>query len=591
MSKQNQQSHTETGIYDEPIIAGIATDVLYYERYKTTRVVLDGRYLSFVKEHVNKFFIGSRLALTGEWKDSQKHGRYFLASTYRLMDRDVKKRRNIPYLKRLFGRKECTDKMVQTAERLEAILRPLLDMGKKSLARKIAMSVKPEQALDVRDNPYRLYFRKIIDFNMAEILSLREFDIKPVGDPEHPDRISAAVHEVLCEAYESGKSCVDITELKNLVKDKIDVGIDMSTLSGLRKNVAVIEYDKVYLPKIFYPRKKALEYLSENSETDLMSYRNKEINDLLGHRFSILTGAAGTGKTTILKSIAKLYDGDVAITALTGKAASLFGDDAMTLHRFLGYGYKGFSVTELKQDLVIVDEASMLDWHATHALFKAAKGRVILSGDKNQLPPVKGGSVFAELLEVLPAVTLEKVHRFIGGQNNVFYYKRENNRQLIGSVINLSKRLQENGMDFQVITPVKGDMVGTFKLNDILQKYLNPEGRKVFGKFRVGDRVIVTKNCYRKEVPAFNGQVGHIVDRDRERNQSIYVRLSNGHTLPFYENEIDLAYCLTVHKAQGSQFDQVIFIAPEGKYEEFMDEKMVYTGTTRGIEKTYVFKV
>jgi len=580
-------------IYEEPILTGIVTDLLHYDKYSTTRLVLDDRYLAFVKELIDRLLIGSRLSLTGEWKNSRRYGQYFSAHTYRLIDRDQKKKRNIPYLTRLFGHKEYPDKCIQSAERLEPILRPLLDMKKKNLARKIAMLVKPQHALDVRDNPYLLYFRKIIDFNMAEILSLREFNIKPVGDLDHPDRIRAAVREVLNEAYESGSSCLDLAELQKAVRDKIDIDLDLTSIDDLtKKKVAVVEYDKVYLPNIYYPRKKTLSYLSsENAESDTDCYRNEDINQLLRKRFTILTGAAGTGKTTILKQIAKLYKGSVAITALTGKAASLFGDDAMTLHRLLGYGYKGFSVKELHYDLIIVDEASMLDWYTTYALYRAARGRVILSGDKNQLPPVKGGSVLTELLDVLPVVTLEKVHRFVGGKVNIVRYRRETMQQLIGSIINLSKRLIENGIDFQVITPVKGDMVGTFKLNDILQKYLNPNGRVVLNNLRIGDRVIVTKNCYRKEIPAYNGQVGTIVSKDEERRGSIYVALDNGNTLPFYGDEIDLAYALTVHKVQGSQFDRVIFVDPQGKYEDFIDEKMTYTAESRGKEKTYVFTI
>ncbi len=577
---------------DEPILSGIVTEIKLYNKFQTARIVLDKKLTAFVSKPINPVLLGSRLSLVGHWKQSRKYGRVFWSDTYRLIDRNVGRKRNIPYLTRLFGKKQPDDRAIQTAERLEAILRPLIDMGRKTLARKIALSVKPEDALDIRDNPYTLYFRKLIDFNMAEILAFLEYDIKKIVARDHPDRLNAAVREVLLEAYESGMSCLDMTDLKNRVMEKTAIDIDIDSIKLIRKDVAVFEYDHAYLPKIYYLRLKTLQRLSEGQEeTSLMTYQNEDINTLLGHRYSILTGAAGTGKTTVIKQLSKLYDGDVAITALTGKAASLYGDDSQTLHRLLGYGNKGFSVKSLNYDLVVVDEASMLDWHITFALFRAAKGRVILAGDANQLPPVKGGSVFAELLAVLPVVTLEKVHRFIGGENNVVCYKRETDRQLIGSVISLSRKLKEAGEDFQVITPVKGDMIGTFRLNNILQKYLNPNGSLTIGQFRIGDRVIVTKNCYRKEVPAFNGQVGHIVEKDDERPRSVYVELQNGHTLPFYENEIDLAYCLTVHKAQGSQFNRVIFVSPESKYEEFIDDNMVYTGTTRGIKKTYVFKV
>ena len=575
------------------VLSGIVTSLQFRDTYNTTIMIIDGKHHAYLKMRLSSIFQGNRLDLIGEWKESRKHGRIFIASEYQVPEKRWKhKNRSMPFSQKLFGKQAdgLPMEVFQTAEKLESILRPLIDMGKKRIAQKIARSVKTEKALEVRDNPYILYFNKFIPFELAEILHLHEYDIKRPGAADHQGRIRAATHNALDEAYESGKSCLQMSELKKAVLERI--GIDLSeTIQDDMKDVIVWDYDRAYLPKVYYNRKRTLDILTDNPTLDHLHFHDENIQSLLENRYTILTGPAGSGKTTILRAIAATLDGRVAMTALTGKAASVLSDEAHTLHRLLGFGRKGFSVKELNYDLVIVDEASMLDWQISYALFRVARGRVILCGDDRQLPPVKGGSVFEELLSVLPVVALEKVHRFVGGKNNIACFKMKTARELIGNVIGLSKRLKRMDEDFQVITPVKGDVIGTFKLNAALQQHLNPDGEAVSEKYRTGDRVIVTKNCYRKEVPAFNGQLGFVIEKDLDRKNSVYVELTNGHVLPFYETEIELAYCLTVHKAQGSQFDRVIFISPDSKYGEFMDEKMVYTGTTRGRVKTYILKV
>jgi len=227
----------------------------------------------------------------------------------------------------------------------------------------------------------------------------------------------------------------------------------------------------------------------------------------------------------------------------------------------------------------------MLDWHTAYALFKAAKGHVILSGDPEQLEPVRGGSVFKELLDVLEVVEFDKVYRFTSGSPNISVIKRKNISELVSTVVALAVSMKRKREDFQVLTPVKGNIIGTHNLNHTLQEHLNYSGLQIDDKFRVGDRVIVTKNCYNKEVTAYNGQVGYITDID---DYNIYVKLNNGITLPFRPDEIELAYALTVHKAQGSQWDKVIFVSPEPMYGDFIDERMRHTGLTRGRSETFV---
>ncbi|MBV6504819.1 MAG: ATP-dependent RecD-like DNA helicase [Syntrophorhabdaceae bacterium] len=578
----------------ETKVAGTITSIKNYEKYGSTLVLVNYKTRVYIKRNLSSLLLGSHAEFYGDWQDSKKNGQYFLAYSLELTSRPTGNVSASSLSVRIFGKKGASESVCQTIDRLEPLLVYFLDKGKKHVAKKIATAVKPKDALDVRDDPYLLYFKGLIDFETAEILAMYVYGAKKIVERDHPDRIMAAMAEILNESYEHGMSCISIEDMQQALKNKIHVSVEQESIMKAKGRVAVIDNGKIYIPKIHYMRKTTLKLISQaNTNISNCKYDN-EVKNLLCNRYSILTGQAGTGKTTIIKKIAALKNYKVAMTAMTGKAATLLGVDAQTLHRLLGYGYKGFSVKKLDYDIVVVDEASMLDWYTAFALFRAASAgggcKVILCGDPRQLPPVKGGSVFSELLAVLPVIELGKVYRFVGGIKNVAVYTMKSHKSLINSLINLCLKLQKAGVDYQVITPVKNNIIGTYRLNEILQKQLNPTGKKINDVYRIGDRVIVTKNCYNKEVEVFNGQVGTVVDI--ENGKIIYVRLHNNDiTLPFDEKEIELAYCLTVHKAQGSQYKRVIFVSPETEYAEFIDDKMMYTGTTRGIEKTYVLKI
>ena len=578
---------------EETKVAGTITSLRNYESYGSTLAIINQRTKVYIKRNLSNLLLGSYGVFYGDWRESRKNGKYFLAYSFEVCSNPKENEKNTPLVVRIFGKKGASQSVCDTIDRLEPLLNYFIDKGKKNIAKKIANSVKTKEALDVRDNPYLLYFDGLIDFDTAEILALHVYGAKRIVEQDHPDRIKAAIAEILNESYEQGRSCLEVEEIQQILRNKINLNVALETIMAVDKKVAVIDNGKVYIPKIYYMRLNTLKTISQsNAESCGQCGDNDTARELLSYRYSILTGQAGTGKTTVLKQIAGHTGYKVALTAMTGKASTVLGDDAQTLHRLLGYGFRGFKVKTLDYDVVIVDEASMLDWYTAFTLFRAAKNcKVVLCGDARQLPPVKGGSVFAELLEKLPVIELEKQHRYKNGKNNVAVYTMNSYKSLISNLINLCIKLNRLGEEYQVITPVKNNVVGTYKLNEILQRQLNPDGRRIDDCFRVGDRVIAIKNSYNKEVDVFNGQVGTIVDAESGKN-NIYVRLhNNGITLPFGEKEIELAYCLTVHKAQGSQFKRVIFVLPETYYSEFIDDKMVYTGTTRGREKTYVFKI
>jgi exodeoxyribonuclease V alpha subunit len=492
-------------------------------------------------------------------------------------------------IERLFGKnfdpKETKEnkKVDENVSIMSDILIPLVNLNKKSTAKRIASKIR--NPYDVIDNPYSLYLKGYINFCLADEISV---GLEPI---DSPNRIEAGIHHTLETLYDEGKSCIAIDQLICKIKDLIGVDITDDVIRNTKSSIAIIEENLVYLPKIYFLRRKTLEILKNNPPT--YHYHNDEhVNDLVGNKYVILTGPAGSGKSTILRKLYKESEFKehlkIAVTALTGKAASLLGPNAQTLHSLLGFRKGGFTVKKLDYGIVIVDEASMMDWYVANSLFTAAKGQVILSGDPNQLPPVKGGSVFAELLKILPVVELKKVYRFAGGENKVSIIKKKGIFDILNTTLTLAAFMAKKNDDFQVITPIKYSPVGTENLNIKLQSKLNPHGAVINGgKFRVGDRVIVTKNCYNKEVPAYNGQIGHITETEFN---NIYVKLQSGITLPFIEDEIELAYALTVHKSQGSQYAKVIFVSPNSVCGDFIDEKMEYTGTTRGEVETFVIR-
>ncbi len=347
------------------ILTGRITDLRQYPKRDTTKVMIDNAHLAFVKRLLEGAFLGIQINLTGSWRFSPKPtiGKYFAAQDYNVPPKRVRKKRNLPLARRLFGKKEVPKRAQATIDRLESLLWHLLENKRKALAKKIALKIRPEDALDVRDNPYTLYLKRMLDFSTAEILALKEYESGAQMDIVHPDRVKSALSEVLKDAYNEGHTFLPIAEVQEKVAHRLDdeAQITSEMIEGVKKSVAVIEEGNVYSPKIYYLRKKTISMLSNNVET-VAAHDNEIVRDLLSHRYSIITGPAGSGKTTALKAVAQLEGQKIAITALTGKAASLLGDEAQTLHRLLGFGHGGFSVTQLDYDIVIVDEASMLDW-------------------------------------------------------------------------------------------------------------------------------------------------------------------------------------------------------------------------------------
>ena len=360
----------------------------------------------------------------------------------------------------------------------------------------------------------------------------------------------------------------------------------------------------------------------------------------------ILTGGPGTGKTTSVRGIVALFERmglDVLLCAPTGRAAKrmgeLCGKEAQTIHRLLGMSWNEqtggvtFAKNEkepLEADAVIVDEASMVDLALMRAFLAALRPgcRLVLVGDPDQLPSVGAGNVFSDLIrsERIAAVALRDIFRQAeqsaivrsahlvnegrlpelqnGAASDFFFLPRRDSVRLVDTVVELCKtRLPEKmhipAESIQVLTPTRRGDTGTAALNRALQSALNPPaaGRreKRFGDlvFREGDRVMQTRNDYdvlweREDGTAgagiFNGDVGKIVQIDPSGE---LLSIAFDDRVATYTAdmlaELDMAYAMTVHKAQGSEYRAVIFVSapvPQG----LMVRGVLYTAITRARE-------
>lgn len=395
---------------------------------------------------------------------------------------------------------------------------------------------------------------------------------------------------------------------------------------------------------------KKIEKLGKKYGYELDELQKQAVVTAAGHGLLILTGGPGTGKTTTINAIIDYFEAEgleVRLAAPTGRAAKRMkeatGCEAQTVHRLLEIsggpddeeGPKQFERNEqnpLEADVVIVDEMSMVDIYLMHALLSAITVgmRLILVGDRDQLPSVGPGSVLKDIIEseCFPVVCLTRIFRQEGGSDIVvnahkinagehvsldnksrdfFFLKREDANVIISVVLTLIRKklppyVDADPYDIQVLTPMRKGLLGVERLNTILQEYLNPpsDDKKEHdtgkGRFREGDKVMQIKNNYQMEwevrgkygIPVdkgcgvFNGDMGII----REINTYAEMLTVEFDERRFVEysfkqlEELELAYALTVHKSQGSEYPAVILPLLNGP-RMLMNRNLLYTAVTR----------
>ncbi|MFY9187753.1 MAG: ATP-dependent RecD-like DNA helicase [bacterium] len=352
---------------------------------------------------------------------------------------------------------------------------------------------------------------------------------------------------------------------------------------------------------------------------------------------TVITGGPGTGKSTIVSGLiqvlAKLEpEARIALAAPTGRAAQrltdLTGREASTIHRLLGYtlaeGQPAFTYNrdnQLRVDLLVIDEFSMVDVVLAYQLLQAVPtaGRVVLVGDKDQLPSVGPGSVLRDIIasEKVPTVRLSQIfrqaeeslitvnaHRINQGlglrlqsPSDFYFIRLEDAEETAEYVVDLAAKLADTfGLDnIQVLAPMHKYITGVQNLNNSLQQRLNPpgSGKKEYpfrdSCFRIGDKVMAIRNNYEKGI--FNGNQGLVLDivlsqEDEDVDEDTIWVDFDGSPVPYTRSELDelmLAYAATVHKAQGSEFSCcVVVLSTQHWY--MLQRNLLYTAVTRGKE-------
>jgi exodeoxyribonuclease V alpha subunit len=523
-----------------------------------------------------------------------------------------------------------------------------------NLATKIYRQYGDRAFAVLRTNPYQLCLDIYgIGFKTADQIALK------LGmDPASIERVKAYILYILEKDNEQGhvfsfasgvrERCVSDLEVE---AEKADRAVD-ELLTGKSLVREELEADSaLYLPFYYQAQEEVVRSIHEVaefpcrppdfdldqaiSETErelgltFSSLQRQAIRQSFERKILVITGGPGTGKTTIIRAVVDIFQRwgrEALLAAPTGRAAKRLaettGREARTIHRVLEFkpklgSFKRNEHNPLRGEALIVDEVSMVDLPLMYHLLKAmpAAMRLILVGDKDQLPSVGPGTLLRDIIEsgTVDVVRLEEIfrqekesyivlnaHRINQGESLVdpprddprsdfFFIRQDDEKKAFATILKLCETsvprrlgLSPLSPEIQVISPMYKGLIGVDSLNQELQKRLNPgrEGLKTGPReFRVRDKIMQLRNDYEKDI--FNGDIGTILHIDKPKFR-VFVDF-DGRTVSYERdelNDITLAYAVSVHKAQGSEYQAVIMPLLTQHF-IMLQRNLFYTALTR----------
>lgn len=512
------------------------------------------------------------------------------------------------------------------------------------------------------ENPYQ--FARDVDgvgFDRADSAFKRGGQFNPL----HPMRIEQGLLWMLEEGEKNGHTCLPLDVLLRDASLKLGVDIEHfhDPLALIeRRNLIVRDthpdhphpyiYRKTFYDREFTAARRLISLISDETESltidleevlhhaektlgiSFSQQQRRAVAIALTRRVMIVTGGPGTGKSTALLGLCMAFEEanlEVTLAAPTGRAAQRMmettGREAKTIHRLLEYNpvskrFERNAVTPLETNVLIIDESSMVDlWMFYHILEALPQDiRLILIGDKDQLPSVAPGAILRDLIKSQRVPVVELTHIFRQAQQSLIVTNAHNIRQGKSLVlvpladpnpvdcryveINSPEQAQEELdrllleylpslgydpiRDVQIVVPMHKGPLGTREVNQRLQRLLNPhglvahrwtvnhDGTAIVHEFRHRDRVIQVKNNYNLGI--FNGDLGHVTGSTEE---SLDIQFQGPVQYPKDElNELQLAYGLTIHKSQGSEFPVVVLLMTTSHW-PMLERNLFYTGLTR----------
>ena len=523
----------------------------------------------------------------------------------------------------------------------------------------------------IRENPYQLADEVTgIGFKMADEIA-RKAGISADSD----FRIRSGILYVLLQASAEGHIYLPMDEVVHRTGTLLDIPLtdadDQMRDMMVEKKIVVRREEelRVYAASAYYQElgcarmlhdlnvfqkideKKVLSRLAgieKHTRLELDELQRKAILEAARCGLMVITGGPGTGKTTTINAMIAYFESmgmNIALAAPTGRAAKRMteatGHEARTIHRLLevsgdpdtgSLAFGRDQETPLEEDVVIIDEMSMVDQHLLYALLVAVPigTKLILVGDVNQLPSVGPGSVLKDIISsgCCSVVRLTRIfrqaqesdivvnaHRINRGEHmsldnkskDFFFLRRQDANRIISNAITLvqdklPRYVGAGWRDIQILTPTRKGLLGVERLNGILQTYLNPADRSkreyAYGDhlLREGDKVMQIRNNYQavwsirgrygveisRGTGIFNGDIG-TVDSIDEMGRILTVEFDDGRMVEYpFENldELELAYAVTIHKSQGSEYPAVVIPLLAGP-QMLMNRNLLYTAVTR----------